>query len=341
MKAISFFVLGVGMLIGSSGSAQEGLTPEPDRITDEAIASDRKVMDDLYERLKRLNDGGTPASGYHFSKAQAWLDFAREEYVENDRTGVIEAALWQSESLIGALEAKGTQMSMETPILTSSTRVREDLWRRADALKKQAYFHCAEDKVAQMEVQLVWAGHEEPELGWRHALPHIRTAERLEKEATRQMEACVTPVVAPLPPPPPAASISEMLALADRVHFALDQSTLHASTLPILDRIASILRSHPTINLHLTGHADRRGTEGYNVRLSDRRAKAVRRYLMSTGVDGTRLTTEAAGRREAADADATALSFARSRRVAFQFSDTREIAPAPQETDLQQESEVR
>jgi outer membrane protein OmpA-like peptidoglycan-associated protein len=332
---------------GGRAWAEAPLAVEPDRITDEVLASDRAVMDRLQGRLKGLNDQGVPIASYHFSKAQAWIDFAREEYAENDRTGVIEAALDESERIVQPLEAKATQISMETPVIVSSHVVRKDLWERAAALKRHEYFPCAEDKVAQMEVHLVWAGHEEAELGWRHAQSHIRTAERLEKEATRAMEDCGhRPVVVPLPPPPPPlppppapvlSPIQQMETLADGVHFALNQAIVHPTTAVLLDRIASVLRLHPGITVHLVGHTDRRGGDDYNLALSDRRARAVRTYLISAGVASDRLTVEAVGKARAPDSDKTAEEFARSRRVQFKFSQNSQIEQTTQDLDLQPE----
>ncbi len=344
MKQLGLFLNWVIiMCAGATVWAEVPLASEPDRITDEVIASDIQVMDDLQDRLKRLNDQGVPIASYHFAKAQAWLDFARAEYAENDRTGVIEAALNESGGIVRPLEMRATTISMETPIIVSSKVVREDLWVRARALKGHSYFHCAEDKVAQMEVYLVWAGHEEGELGWRHAQSKIRTAERLEKDATREMESCTpAPVIAvPMPPPspaPPLSPIQQMEILANGVHFALDKASIHPTTAVLLDRMASVLRLHPEITVHLVGHTDRRGGDNYNLALSDRRARAVRTYLLAAGVASDRITKEAIGKRRAPDSDQTADEFARSRRVEFQFSQNSRIEQTPQDLDLQPEA---
>ena len=186
------------LLIGTvaRGAEKNLLTPEPERITDEAIADDIKVIQGLQKRLENLNNKGVPIAGYHFAKAQAWLDFAMDEYTINDRTRVVEEALSQALGIIEPLEKDVGQISLATPIIPTSTRVRTDLWDKAEAMKKNSEaFRCAGDKIAQLEVQLVWAGHEEKELGWRHAKPFLQAAERLAREADDQLAAC-PPVVA-------------------------------------------------------------------------------------------------------------------------------------------------
>ena len=198
------FLVFIALASGATAwSADKGLlTPEPLRITDEAIAADIKVMQALQGRLAELNKKGVPIASYHFAKAQAWLDFALDEYTINDRSRVVEEALRQALDLIEQMEAGKKDIDMSTPIIPTSIVVRTDLWNKAKTLKKHVNFRCAGDKVAQLEVQLVWAGHEEQELGWRHSKPYLQAAERLAREADAQMASCL-----PLPPEPEPATV--------------------------------------------------------------------------------------------------------------------------------------
>lgn len=196
MKRICLILCALVIGTAAQGAEKNMLTPEPERITDEAIAGDIKVIQNLQGRLARLNDKGVPIAGYHFAKAQAWLDFALDEYTINNRSRVVEEALHQALDIIKPLEKGMQQISLDTPIIPTSSLVRPDLWEKAETLKKNAdSFRCAGDKIAQLEVQLVWAGHEERELGWRHAKPFLQSAERLAREADARMVDCP-----PLPP---------------------------------------------------------------------------------------------------------------------------------------------
>jgi OOP family OmpA-OmpF porin len=93
--------------------------------------------------------------------------------------------------------------------------------------------------------------------------------------------------VAPPPPPPPARF--EKVTLSSTELFGFDSATLTMPQ-PKLDEIAAALQADPSItDVDITGYTDRLGSTKYNLKLSERRAKAVREYLVSKGVDGGRL----------------------------------------------------
>jgi hypothetical protein len=210
MNKILLIACALAFAVNARAAEKELLTPEPARITDEAIAADMKVMQGLQKKLAELNKKGVPIGSYHFAKAQAWLDFALDAYTMNDRSHVVEEALGQAVDIIGQLEAGKKDIGMTTPILPTSAVIRPDLWERAEKLKKHRNFRCAADKVAQLEVQLVWAGHEDKELGWRHAKPYLQAAERLAGEAAAQAARKFCPP--PLPEPDAAAAKPEAAA---------------------------------------------------------------------------------------------------------------------------------
>ncbi len=82
----------------------------------------------------------------------------------------------------------------------------------------------------------------------------------------------------------------------DRVFFAYDSSLLNPESEQILRRQAGWLRSHPAVVATIQGHSDERGTREYNLALGDRRATAVRDYLVSQGVPAERLHTISYGK---------------------------------------------
>jgi outer membrane protein OmpA-like peptidoglycan-associated protein len=191
MKKIFLLFFTLACCATARGADKDLLTPEPQRITDEAIAADIKTIQALQKRLAELNNKGVPIASYHFAKSQAWLDFALDEYTVNDRSRVVEEALRQALDIIEPLEKGVKEISLATPIIPTSAVVRPDLWAKAEAMKRNAdSFRCAGDKIAQLEVQLVWSGHEDRELGWRHSKPYLQAAERLAKEADAEMAAC-------------------------------------------------------------------------------------------------------------------------------------------------------
>jgi len=309
------------------------LTPEPARITDSAISADIETINALQTRLADINRQGMPVDSYQFAKAQAWLDMAMDQYVMNDRSLVVEDALGQASRLIEQLEAKKADMDRDTEILPTSRMIRPDLWYQAAELKKHPGFVCGEGLVAQMEVQLVWAGHEENQLGWRHAKPYLQAAERLAGEARRKIEACpaaqAAAVERPQQPVEPAQSQAKEetavpffagVVIPDRVHFALNSDAIGSQSAAVLERLALVMRADQELKVELQGHADERGSEAFNLVLSKRRAEVVRTYLVAAGGDPGRITLKAFGGSQPFARGNDLGSYARNRRVAFEFS---------------------
>ncbi|MCR8725141.1 peptidoglycan-associated lipoprotein Pal [Frigidibacter sp. ROC022] len=84
--------------------------------------------------------------------------------------------------------------------------------------------------------------------------------------------------------------------IGDKVHFAVDQHTLTAEAQATLARQAEWLIGHPSYSALIEGHADEQGTRIYNINLGERRANAVREFLISRGVAGNRITTISYGK---------------------------------------------
>ncbi|RPE77301.1 OmpA family protein [Vulcaniibacterium tengchongense] len=73
------------------------------------------------------------------------------------------------------------------------------------------------------------------------------------------------------------------------VNFDFDKSTLRADAVAILSEAVQILQRYPELRVEVAGHTDLCGTDAYNQKLSERRAKAVYDYLTSNGIDASRL----------------------------------------------------
>ena len=84
--------------------------------------------------------------------------------------------------------------------------------------------------------------------------------------------------------------------IGDRVFFAVDQVTLSDAARATLDAQAQWLQSNPDYLAIIEGHADEQGTREYNIALGDRRANAVRDYLVSRGVPASRMRTLSYGK---------------------------------------------
>lgn len=104
------------------------------------------------------------------------------------------------------------------------------------------------------------------------------------------------------------------------VYFAYDRSTIGAAERPKLETLADFLDQHPNYKVIIEGHADNRGSDEYNRGLSERRALAVKEYLVDLGVTAERLQTIAYGEDKPAVPNATSeTQHANNRRVEFVF----------------------
>jgi len=84
--------------------------------------------------------------------------------------------------------------------------------------------------------------------------------------------------------------------VGDTVLFDLDQHSIRADAQGILQKQATWLKQYPSVRLMVEGHCDERGTREYNLALGDRRAYAVKEFLVSLGVDAARLQTKSYGK---------------------------------------------
>jgi outer membrane protein OmpA-like peptidoglycan-associated protein len=85
-------------------------------------------------------------------------------------------------------------------------------------------------------------------------------------------------------PPPPGEPI-----VLNNIYFEYDKAELLEESNSTLDVLVNNLKEHPEVSIEIGGHTDSNGEDKYNLRLSDRRAKAVVQYLVSKGINKNRL----------------------------------------------------
>lgn len=103
------------------------------------------------------------------------------------------------------------------------------------------------------------------------------------------------PPAPPAPPPPPPPARFEKVSLSATELFSFDSAQLNSNQ-PKLDDIAQLLNANSSVtNVVITGYADRLGSDKYNQKLSERRANAVKEYLISKGVAANRLNAVGKG----------------------------------------------
>lgn len=117
--------------------------------------------------------------------------------------------------------------------------------------------------------------------------------------------------------------------LAEKVFFDYDQSTLSDEARAALDKKLPILRANAGLRLRISGHADERGSDEYNIALGQRRAVAVKRYLMDQGIDGGRLDIVSLGEEQPAVQGMSEDAFAQNRRAEFEITAGGDALVAP------------
>ena len=87
-----------------------------------------------------------------------------------------------------------------------------------------------------------------------------------------------------------------LVSLPGDVTFDFNKATIRPDARPTLDKLAELIKAQNPATVAIEGHTDSKGNDGYNQKLSEARATAVRDYLISVRtVDGTRLATKGLG----------------------------------------------
>lgn len=114
-----------------------------------------------------------------------------------------------------------------------------------------------------------------------------------------------------------AGSDSGQIAGLQSINFDYDRSSLTAEAKRRAQGNAEWIKSHPNVNVQIEGHCDARGSIEYNLALGERRAQAVKSYLVSLGVDGQRLSIISYGKEKPLATGETEADYARNRRANF------------------------
>ena len=99
------------------------------------------------------------------------------------------------------------------------------------------------------------------------------------------------------------------------VQFDFDKSTVKPAFMPEIQKVADFMKQNPGYSVVLEGHTDSKGSDAYNMKLSDQRAKAVAKALESLGVSAAKVTTEAFGESKPVATNDTDAGRAENRRV--------------------------
>ncbi|MDB4324359.1 PorP/SprF family type IX secretion system membrane protein [Crocinitomicaceae bacterium] len=110
--------------------------------------------------------------------------------------------------------------------------------------------------------------------------------------------------------------VKEALVMAsEHLEFENDKSIILKKSYGDLEALTNLLLIREELNISLSGHTDNNGTEAYNMRLSENRVKAVKKFLMANGVDGNRIKTSHFGESKPISDNKTEEGRSKNRRV--------------------------
>lgn len=103
----------------------------------------------------------------------------------------------------------------------------------------------------------------------------------------------------------------------DNLLFETGKDVIKSSSYPSLNEVVDIFKTEPNWSLKLVGHTDSSGDKNYNLTLSQNRALSVKNYLISKGIEGSRITSEGVGIAQPIADNSTSAGRAKNRRVEF------------------------
>ncbi len=116
-------------------------------------------------------------------------------------------------------------------------------------------------------------------------------------------------------------AVKKISGVIEGIYFDVDKDTIKPRSKSVLDRAVRVLKEFPTTRWNIQGHTDADGSRQHNIELSQRRAEAVRKYLVDHGIDTTRLAPQGFGPDQPIDTNATKAGKAKNRRIEFRLID--------------------
>ena len=116
-----------------------------------------------------------------------------------------------------------------------------------------------------------------------------------------------------------AAVAAARAAFGTAIYFDLDKSDLSTEARALLDAKLSLLRANPNVRIRIAGHADDRGSDEYNVALSQKRAASAKRYLVDQGIAADRIDVVGFGEERAVAMGTGEENWSRNRRDEFEI----------------------
>lgn len=171
---------------------------------------------------------------------------------------------------------------------------------------------CAPQEYAKAEATLAHIDEELSEKHWWFARRYNAEADQQVRDtASAVKRKC--PETKPPPPPPEQTTF-----ILEGITFDFDKATIRPSSEPTLKEAGNVMQKFEAVKVRIEGHTDHIGTDAYNQNLSERRAKAVKGYLVNNyGIDPGRIDTVGFGESKPIADNKTDEGRAQNRRIEF------------------------
>src|SRR5690606_28536856 len=124
-----------------------------------------------------------------------------------------------------------------------------------------------------------------------------------------------------------AAVRNDLVAM---INFDYNESNVRSEDQGNLDRKAAIMQVNPSLRIRVSGHADERGSDEYNLALGNRRAASAKRYLVNKGIDAARIDVISFGEERPLASGSNESAWAQNRRDEFEIVSGGDNLTAPQ-----------
>jgi len=174
---------------------------------------------------------------------------------------------------------------------------------------------CAPQEYAKSEATLSHVEEELSENHWSFARKYIPMADEQVRDTAAAVKRRCPETAKESPPPPPAEKPAFIL---EGITFDFNKATIRPSSEPTLKEAGSVMQRFSSVKVRIEGHTDSIGSEKYNQNLSERRANAVKDYLVKNfEIDPSRIETVGFGKSKPLADNKTDEGRAKNRRIEF------------------------
>jgi len=284
---------------------------EEKSILEEKIKQQNKLFDEESQKLKMANDKEISRLEENLSiEIAKWKALDSNLSVELEKQKVLLKEKVELESIIAQLhlniDDKDREIAEKEKLYSNAKSNIEELTRQRDELDKLSKERAIEIGKAEEATKMALLEVEKVKADKQNLLDDIAEKKRAEEKRVLEEEKIAK------------EKLLEAFNLT-RVEFETNSMKLTKKSEELLNVTAEVMKKYPNFHYNIQGHTDNRGKEEFNVKLSGKRAKEVKKYLISRGLQEDVLSTEGIGSAQPIADNETKEGRILDRRVVFQI----------------------